>query len=172
MHAIVGRGAGRLVGAVEPSLLRDELLGEIFETSVKRTPQHIAIIFGAERLTYAELDARADKVARALRARGVAAGSFVGLWMSRSLDLHVALLGILKAGAAYIPFDADAPPERIGECLADCEARLLIIDDVTRAKLDRDLAAPAASCRDLLAAGAEAPTVDPRAEGVTPASPA
>ncbi|MGO4677548.1 Pls/PosA family non-ribosomal peptide synthetase [Bosea sp. 2YAB26] len=172
MHAIVGRGAGKLVGAVEPSLLRDELLGEIFEASVRRTPEHIAIIFGAERVTYAELDARADKVARALRARGVGAGAFVGLWMSRSLDLHVALLGILKAGAAYIPFDADAPPERIGECLADCEARVIVVDDATSGKLDRELPAEAVRCRDLIAAGTDAPPVDPRSEGVTPASPA
>lgn len=172
MHAIVGRGAGKLVGAVEPSLLRDELLGEIFEASVRRTPEHTAIIFAAERVTYAELDARADKVARALRARGVGAGAFVGLWMSRSLDLHVALLGILKAGAAYIPFDADAPPERIGECLADCEARIIVIDDVTGAKLDRELPAEAVRCPDLIAAGTDAPPVDPRSEGVTPASPA
>lgn len=172
MHAIVGRGAGKLVGAVEPSLLRDELLGEIFEASVRRTPEHIAIIFAAERITYAELDARADKVARALRARGVGAGAFVGLWMARSLDLHVALLGILKAGAAYIPFDADAPPERIGECLADCEARVIVVDDATSGKLDRELPAEAVRCRDLVAAGTDAPPVDPRAEGVTPASPA
>ena len=172
MHAIVGRGAGKLVGAVEPSLLRDELLGEIFEASARRTPDRTAIIFGAERVTYAELDARADKVARALRARGVAAGHFVGLWMSRSLDLHVALLGILKAGAAYIPFDADAPPERIGECLADCAAKIIVIDDATRARLDRDLPAEAVGCRELIAAGTDALPVDPRADGVNPASPA
>jgi len=172
MHAIVGRGAGKLVGAVEPSLLRDELLSEIFEASARRAPEQTAIIFGAERISYAELDARADKVAGALRARGVTAGSFVGLWMSRSLDLHVALLGILKAGAAYIPFDADAPPERIGECLADCQARIIVIDDATGAKLDRELPAEAARCRELIAAGAELPRVDPRADGVKSASPA
>ncbi|EHL96409.1 hypothetical protein HMPREF9946_04877 [Acetobacteraceae bacterium AT-5844] len=56
-----------------------------------------------------------------------------------SLDLHVVLLGILKSGAVYIPFDADAPPERIGECLTDCEARLVIIDAITSEKLDRPL---------------------------------
>jgi non-ribosomal peptide synthetase-like protein len=172
MHAIVGHEAGKLVGLVEPSLLRDELLGEIFEASARRNPAQTAIVFGQERVSYAELDARADKVARALKVRGVKAGSFVGLWMARSLDLHVALLGIVKAGAAYIPFDADAPPERIGECLADCAAKIIIIDEVTGAKLDRQLPAAPVLCGDLIAAGADAPAVDPRSDGVTPASPA
>ncbi|MEN5082175.1 Pls/PosA family non-ribosomal peptide synthetase [Bosea sp. TWI1241] len=168
----VDRREGCLVGTIDPSLLRDELLNEIFEASAKARPDAVAIVFGTERVSYADLDARADAVARALRARGVAAGSFVGLWMTRSLDLHVALLGILKCGAAYIPFDADAPPDRIGECLEDCEAKAIIVDDITGAKLERDLPAPALRCAQLLAEGADAPRVDPRADGVTPAHPA
>ena len=174
MDAIVleRRDEGILAGIVDPSLLRDELLHEIFEASVARAPERTAIVFGQERVSYAELNARADKVARALRARGVAAGDFVGLWMARSLDLHVALLGILKSGAAYIPFDADAPPERIGECLGDCEAKLIVIDDATGAKLDRELPAVAARCRDLLAEGEAGEPVDARADGVGPSHPA
>ncbi|MEP9380619.1 Pls/PosA family non-ribosomal peptide synthetase [Aquabacter sp. CN5-332] len=148
------------------------MLPEIFTASARRTPDHTAIVFGSERITYAELDARADGVARGLRARGVKPGQFVGLWMSRSLDLHVGLLGILKSGAAYIPFDVDAPPERIGECLSDCEAQVIVVDAVTAAKLDRQLPATAISCLDLGAEGAAGAPLDLRADGVTPADPA
>lgn len=81
-------------------------------------------------------------------------------------------LGILKYGAAYIPFDADAPPELIGECLADCEARFVIIDAITSEKLDRPLPATAIPCPDLMAAGADGPAPDLRADGVTPNHPA
>ncbi|TCT04771.1 Pls/PosA family non-ribosomal peptide synthetase [Aquabacter spiritensis] len=167
-----GIRTGALLGVQDPALLRDELLPEIFVATARRVPDHTAIVFGTERVTYAELDARADRVARALRTRGVRPGQFVGLWMSRSLDLHVALLGILKSGAAYIPFDMDAPPERIGECLQDCEAQVVIIDATTAGKLDRPLPAAAVACQALLAEGGEGGPLDLRADGVTPADPA
>lgn len=165
-------GDAALLGAVDRSLIRDELLSEIFAQSARRAPGRIAIVFGDQRITYGELDARADRVARALRKRGVKPGQFVGLWMSRSLDLHVGLLGILKCGAAYIPFDVDAPPERIAECLGDCEAQAVIIDAVTSGKLDRELPAAAVSCLDLVAEGEDGAPLDLRADGVTPDSPA
>ena len=169
--AILPRKAA-LLGPRDPSLLRDELLPEIFTASAHRVPDAAAVVCGAERLSYAELDARSDRVARALLARGAGPGRFVGLWMSRSLDLHVALLGILKSGAAYIPFDADAPPDRIGECLEDCEAALLVTDAVTGAKLERPLPAAAIACAALLEEGAEGPAPDAREGGLTPAHPA
>lgn len=164
--------AGVLLGRADHTLVRDELLAEIFAASAVRTPDRTAVIFGEQRITYAELDARADRVARALRARGVGRGQFVGLWMTRSLDLHVGLLGIIKSGAAYIPFDVDAPAERIGECLGDCEARVIVVDAVTAGKLDRQLPAVAVSCLDLVAEGGEGGPVDLRGEGATSADPA
>ncbi|MEW6121680.1 MAG: Pls/PosA family non-ribosomal peptide synthetase [Pseudomonadota bacterium] len=163
---------GILIGDRDPSLIRDELLSEIFADTVRRVPDKPAIIIGSERVTYAELDARANRVARTLRGRGIGPGHFVGIWMSRSLDLHVALLGILKCGAAYIPFDMDAPPDRIGECLEDCEAKLLIIDAVTQGKLDRTLPAPAEPCLDLLAQSDDPTPLDLRADGLTRDDPA
>ncbi|WP_127089976.1 Pls/PosA family non-ribosomal peptide synthetase [Aquabacter cavernae] len=163
---------GILIGHRDPSLIRDELLPEIFADTVRRTPDKTAIIFGTERVSYAELDARANRVAHTLRARGIGPRDFVGIWMSRSLDLHVALLGILKCGAAYIPFDMDAPPDRIGECLGDCEAKLVIIDAVTKAKLDRALPAPAEACLDLLAQSDDPTPLDLRADGLTRSDPA
>lgn len=125
---------GVLRGTADPSLLRDELLPEIFATSAAAHPERTAIVFEGRRVSYAELDRRANRVAHALRARGIGRGSFVGLWMARSLDLHVALLGILKAGAAYLPFDADAPADRVAVSLADCAAPAILVDVVTGSK--------------------------------------
>ncbi len=161
-----------LRGPVDPSLLRDELLAEIFTASAMRRPDHPAIVFEGETVTYAELNDRADRVARALHARGIGRGQFVGLWMTRSLDLHVGLLGILKSGAAYIPFDADAPADRIAECLEDCAAPAIITDATTGPKAGTRLPATVLALPDLVAAGGEGDPVDPRAAGATPQDPA
>src|SRR5438128_384042 len=115
-------------GHTRPDYLRDETLVDIFRETARRVPDKLALtlIGRGESLTYAELDRRSDLVAAALAARDVKRGDFLGLWLHRSLDLHVALLAILKAGAAYLPFDADAPTERVAACLADCGSRLLV----------------------------------------------
>jgi len=120
-----------LVGHSRPDFLRDETLVDIFRASARWFPEKTALtlIGRAESLSYSELDRRSDLVAAALAAWGVERGDFVGLWCARSLDLHIALLGILKAGAAYIPFDAAAPIQRVASCLADCGARLLVSHD-------------------------------------------
>jgi non-ribosomal peptide synthetase-like protein len=117
-----------LCGDTRPDFLRNETLIDIFRDTVSRVPDKLALrLIGCdEALSYAELDRRSTLVAAALAARGVKPGDFVGLWLHRSLDLHVALLGILKAGGAYIPFDAEAPAERVASCLADCGARLMV----------------------------------------------
>jgi len=137
-----------------PDLLRDETLSDIFVATAQRTPDSTALVFAGERLTYAALDARAQRIADALAARGIGVGSFVGLWMSRSADLHAALLGILKAGAAYIPFDFDAPPERVAACMADCQARAIIVDGATVARAD-GLSAPVLPVGRLMAEAVE-----------------
>ena len=117
-----------LQGWRKPELSRDETLVDMFASTVARSPRAPAI--GAlgenDTLSYAELDARSDRIAASLVQRGVGRGDIVGLWFRRSVDLHIAILGILKAGAAYLPFDADAPIERVERCLADCGARLVV----------------------------------------------
>ncbi|MDT3379478.1 amino acid adenylation domain-containing protein [Labrys neptuniae] len=115
-------------GEQRPDLLRDETLATIFKASAAAFPdkQALGAIGTGERLTYRELDERSDRVAAALARRGVGAGMFVGLWFQRSIDLHVALLGLIKTGASFIPFDADIPPERVTASLADAGAGLLI----------------------------------------------
>jgi non-ribosomal peptide synthetase-like protein len=102
------------------------LLHELFEHQANIRPDSVALVCADQRMTYGELERRANQLARFLRSRGVRRGDRVGLWLERSLDVYVALLGILKAGAAYVPLDPDYPPERAGYILSDCEARALV----------------------------------------------
>ena len=138
MHGTVSAPSDRdnfkpavLRGGEQPDLLRSETLIDVFRASAGRLPDKIAIqlIGSSQRFTYGELDRASRRVACALRSHGIARGDRVGLWLPRSLDLHVALLGILAAGATYIPFDSDTPARRVAECLADCRARWLICPD-------------------------------------------
>ena len=89
----------------------------LFEAQVARTPDAVAVVFEDVQLTYRELNARANRLARLLVARGAGPERFVGLLMPRSLEMVVALLAVLKAGAAYLPIDAAYPAERIAYCL-------------------------------------------------------
>ena len=107
-------------------MLRSELLHELFEHQADIRPDGVALVCADQRMTYGELERRANQLARFLRSRGVRRGDRVGLWLERSLDVYVALLGILKAGAVYVPLDPDSPPERAGYILSDCEARTLV----------------------------------------------
>ena len=117
-----------LQGPLRPDLIRDETLLDVFESTARRLPDKsaISLVGAGQTISYAELDQRSSRVAEALAALGVTVGDRVGLWFRRSLDLHIAMLGILKAGAAFIPFDAETPVARVEKCLADCGARLLL----------------------------------------------
>jgi amino acid adenylation domain-containing protein len=99
---------------------------ELFEEQAARTPDAEAVVCGGEQLTYAELNARANQLARYLRGAGVAAESPVGVLLERSVNLVVALLGIMKAGGAYVPLDPQYPQERINFILEDTCARVLL----------------------------------------------
>ncbi|MCP2343571.1 non-ribosomal peptide synthase/polyketide synthase [Actinomadura rupiterrae] len=101
-------------------------LSELFEAQVARTPDAAAVAFGGVRWTYAELDARAARVASALRAQGVGREDLVGVLLDRSADLIAALIGVLKAGAAYLPVDPSYPAERIAFMLADARPALVV----------------------------------------------
>src|SRR5579862_761396 len=99
---------------------------ELFERQVARTPDAIAVAFGSETLTYAELNVRANRLARWLRQQGTGAESLVGLYVERSLEMVVGLLAILKSGGAYVPIDPAYPKDRIAFVLADSGARLVL----------------------------------------------
>jgi amino acid adenylation domain-containing protein len=99
---------------------------ELIEAQAARTPGRIAVRAGSSVLTYAELDARADRVARALRARGAGRGQRIGICLERSCDVPVALLGILKTGAAYVPLDPTYPAPRLRFVAGDARLSLLV----------------------------------------------
>ena len=105
---------------------RDRCIHELFEEQAKRTPQAIAVMFGEEELSYGELDERSGQLARYLRRLGVAAGARGAICIEPSVEMVVGLLGILKAGAAYVPIDPNYPQERISFMLADTEAAVLL----------------------------------------------
>ena len=104
----------------------NKTLHRLFEEQVARTPNAAALVFKAQQFSYAELNARANQVARQLRSMGVGAGMLVGLYLERSLEMLVGMLGILKAGGAYVPLDASYPPERLSYILQDANIEILL----------------------------------------------
>jgi non-ribosomal peptide synthetase-like protein len=157
-----------LRGEDRPDLIRDETLVDLFRTTATRLPGAPALSLlgsGESGLTYGELDRLASRVAAGLVARGVGRGQPVGLWMQRSVDMHVAILGILKAGAAYIPFDPEAPSDRVRRCLLDCGARFV----VSHGEMGEATAALGAEILDLAHLAAETgpePVVPPRPDDI------
>lgn len=102
-----------------------------FQDQVQRTPHSTAVVFGDKSLTYAELDEKSDQLADELLNAGVCKGSFVGIYISRSLEMMVGLFAILKAGAAYVPLDPSYPADRIAYIVGDAGLKMI----VTQAKL-------------------------------------
>jgi 2,3-diaminopropionate biosynthesis protein SbnA len=102
------------------------LLHHIFEAQADARPEAVAVVFGREETTYAELERRANRLARHLRACGVWPKSLVAMLLPRSIDAYATVLGILKAGAAYVPLDADYPPDRLSYILENSGATALV----------------------------------------------
>jgi amino acid adenylation domain-containing protein len=101
-------------------------LHQLFEAQVLRMPDRVAVVYEGTRLTYAELNLRANQLAHHLRALGVGPEVSVGVYMERSLEMVVALYAILKAGGAYVPLDPEYPRERIAFMLEDAQAPVLL----------------------------------------------
>ncbi|MFL6284933.1 MAG: amino acid adenylation domain-containing protein [Pyrinomonadaceae bacterium] len=99
---------------------------ELFDDVAAKTPDAVAVVHAGEELTYAELNARADRLSRYLRSLGVGPESMVGLLLERSAEMVVAILGVLKAGGAYVPLDPEYPRERIDFILEDAGVSLLL----------------------------------------------
>ncbi|MGJ4962730.1 amino acid adenylation domain-containing protein [Bradyrhizobium sp. HKCCYLRH3061] len=97
-----------------------------FEAHAARTPDAVALVHGPETISYGALNARANRLARRLRDRGVGPDVVVGLALERGVAMMVALLAVLKAGAAYLPLDPDYPAERLAHMLNDSGAKLLL----------------------------------------------
>ncbi|MEU5979496.1 amino acid adenylation domain-containing protein [Streptomyces sp. NPDC047315] len=109
----------------------------LVEQQAARTPDAVAVVFGDLKLTYGELDARANRAARELIRRGIGPETVVALALPRSADLVVALLAVLKAGGAYLPIDPKYPSTRLDFILADARPTLLLTDRDTLAVLPR-----------------------------------
>ncbi|MFF5242816.1 amino acid adenylation domain-containing protein [Streptosporangium sp. NPDC000095] len=141
-------------------------LGGMFEAQVARTPGAVALEFEDEHLTYAQLEARANRLAHRLRGLGVGPGSLVAVCAERSVELVVALLGVVKAGGAYVPLDPEYPPERLAFMLADAAVPVLLAQRAVLDVIPEDPGgAPPAGSVDTLA-DAEAARM-PRDGGMT-----
>ncbi|WP_406346326.1 amino acid adenylation domain-containing protein [Streptomyces sp. NBC_00648] len=126
----------------------DRALHERFEAAAAATPDAVALSHGAESLTYRELNARANRLARHLRELGVGPDVLVALCLPRSEHIVISLLAVLKAGGAYVPLDPASPVDRLGHLLTDSAPRALLVDG----PLPEGLCAP------------EVPVVDVRAD--------
>ena len=113
----------------------DKRLHQLFEEQVARTPTAVAVVFAETQLTYSELNERANQLAHYLRGLGVGPETLVGICVERSLELVVGLLGILKAGAAYVPLDAAYPLKRLSFMLEDAQVPVLLTEDSLFEKL-------------------------------------
>ncbi len=109
-----------------PEELVESTLHELFEAQARRTPERIAVIAGTERISYADLEARAETLAASLRGLGVGPETGAGIFLERKAELVVALLATLKAGGFYVPLDPAYPAERVGFMLEDSRCAVVL----------------------------------------------
>ncbi|HEX9935555.1 MAG TPA: amino acid adenylation domain-containing protein, partial [Longimicrobium sp.] len=120
----------------EAEVPRDACVHELFEAQVERTPGAVALVYEDEEVTYAELNARANRLAHHLRGLGVGADARVGICVERGVDMVVAVLATLKAGGAYVPLDPEYPAERLGYMLRDSAPVVLLTQRSLLGQLD------------------------------------
>jgi amino acid adenylation domain-containing protein/non-ribosomal peptide synthase protein (TIGR01720 family) len=101
-------------------------LTQLFEAQVAKTPEAVAVQYGQEYLTYAQLNRRANQLAHFLQKMGIEPETLVGVFMERSLEMVICLYGILKAGGAYVPLDPEYPAERVAFMLEDTQVPVLL----------------------------------------------
>jgi len=106
-----------LRGPARPDLLRHETLGDLLAATARRRPRHPALIWGQRTVTYAELESDSQAIARSLAAQGAAPGKIIGLFLPRGADLLIAQAAITHSTAAWLPFDAETPLDRVKTCL-------------------------------------------------------
>ena len=111
------------------------LIHEVFEERMCRYPDAVAVSYRGQQLTYRELDARSSQLASCLLRRGVSSESRVAICVERSPEMVIGLLGILKAGAAYVPLDPSYPADRLGYMLEDCRPAALLTQNHLQAQL-------------------------------------
>ena len=112
--------------ATEAEYPRDKTVVELFEEQVEKTPDNTALVFEENKLTYAELNARANSLANKLRESGVKPDDFVAIIADRSIEMIAGIYGIIKAGGAYVPIDPTYPEDRIRFMLDDCQPKAVL----------------------------------------------
>jgi len=118
----------------------DVHLHNLFERQAEQSPGQVAVVFESERVTFEELNKRANQLAHYLRRRGVRSDEPVGLCLERSVDMVVGMLGILKAGGAYVPLDPTYPQQRLEAMQQGVSAKVMVCHDRTAGKLGRGAA--------------------------------
>jgi len=142
----------------QTNAIQDQCIHQLFEAQVQRTPDAIAVQFGEQKLTYRELNERANQLAHYLQGLGVKPEVLVGICVERSIEMVVGLLGILKAGGAYVPLDPTYPIERLQYMVSDAQLSLLLTQDkfqfkfsannLNKVALDRDWIIIAQECQE------------------------
>jgi amino acid adenylation domain-containing protein/non-ribosomal peptide synthase protein (TIGR01720 family) len=115
----------------------DKTLIQLFEVQVAKTPDTVAVHYGQDYLTYAQLNRRANQLAHFLQKMGVGPETLVGVFMERSLEMVISLYGILKAGGAYVPLDPEYPAERVAFMLEDTQVPVLLTQERLVDKLSK-----------------------------------
>ncbi|WP_327673692.1 AMP-binding protein [Kitasatospora sp. NBC_00458] len=142
-----------------------------FEEHARRTPDAVAVRCAGRELGYAELDARADRLARHLAGLGLTPGRRAAVAFGRGTEVYVALLAVLKTGAAYVPLEPSAPDPLLRHVLAETDPVLVVTEESHRLRLS-DAGARTVVCVDSAAAGIAGLPALPRTEGVGPEDPA
>ncbi|MFG3709003.1 amino acid adenylation domain-containing protein [Micromonospora sp. NPDC047670] len=137
-----------------------DTLADLITPFVAATPDAPAVVCGSDTLSYRELDRRANRLAHALRARGVGPERLVGVLLEQSVDLAAALLGVLRAGGAYLPLDPEQPTARLALMLADARPTVVLSSADLRDRLPAE--APAARLDEIAVEAAAAPDTPPR----------
>ncbi|MBQ1023741.1 AMP-binding protein [Micromonospora sp. C95] len=128
---------------------------ELFARRVARDPDAVALVAGDSSVSYRELDERSGRLAAALRGRGIGPETVVAVAMARSVDLVVALLGVVRAGAAYLPVDPGLPVDQLRAQLDTSAASMLLVDAAPAHRLRADLTVPVVMCHDLAASASD-----------------
>jgi len=128
-----------LFNATQVAYPQEKLIHELFEEQVERTPEAVAVVCEGQSLTYAELNAKANQLARCLTQKGVGPDQRVGICVERSLEMVVGLLGILKAGGAYVPLDPSYRRNG-GVHAGDAAPKVLLIQEPLRDRLPQTAA--------------------------------
>ena len=105
---------------------KEKTIQELFEEQVERTPENIAMVYENQKLSYWELNRRANQLAHGLRSKGVGPENIVGIMVERSFEMIIGIMGILKAGGSYLPIDPEYPEERIKYMLEDSKSTILL----------------------------------------------